>query len=179
MKNFLIILICLYFQVTVSVNNPSIECSACLLIVREMENAISNADQSKTVESGSYRLSPDGQQKLVKTSYARSELHLIEKLEDICSNVHNYGYSSKNSSGKMHYLPKDWITTEDNKITEELTRKLLEGCEEFVDEHHDDILKILRKENQEVFKDLCYSKTNVCSMVDVNVFSSEKSNDEL
>lgn len=103
----------------------------------------------------------------------------METLESICSNVQNYGYSLKNSSGKMHYLPKDWISTEDDKITEDLTRKLLDGCEEFVDEYHDDILKIMKNENQEVFKNLCHTKINVCSLVDVNVFSTKKLKEEL
>uniref|UniRef100_A0A0N5B803 DUF3456 domain-containing protein n=1 Tax=Strongyloides papillosus TaxID=174720 RepID=A0A0N5B803_STREA len=176
---FIIFIVCLYFQLVLSVNNPSIQCSACLLIVNEMEEIILKADPNEKIESGSYRLAPDGQQNLVKTSYARSELHLMEKLENICGNVHKYGYSSKNSSGKMHYMPKEWIPTGKDKITDELTRKLSEGCEDFIDEYHDDILMILRKENKEVFKDLCHVKTNVCSLVDVGVFSSNKLKEEL
>uniref|UniRef100_A0A0N4ZG29 DUF3456 domain-containing protein n=1 Tax=Parastrongyloides trichosuri TaxID=131310 RepID=A0A0N4ZG29_PARTI len=156
--------------------DPSIECSACLFVVNEINEAISKADPKETIDGGSFRVSPDGKQDLVKISYPRSELHLMEVMEDVCGKTYKYGYA--NTSGKNYYVPKDSLAPESkDKITKELEKKLSSACEDFIEENHDELLLSFRKENKEIFKDYCFTKKQLCSIVDVNVYMPKSSED--
>ena len=87
--------------------SDTMKCGVCEAIMDEMAYGIAQVDPKKTIQTGNFRIAPDGG--LVKqkhTQYARSETHLTEIMEDMCSKFKDYAGTPEQTSPFFKMAPK-------------------------------------------------------------------------
>ncbi|XP_069770881.1 protein canopy homolog 1-like isoform X2 [Narcine bancroftii] len=90
--------------------DAEVYCGVCRALVDEIDWAVKKMDPKKTIQVGSFRISPDGSQKPNEIPYARSETHLLELFETICSNMDDYALYVDPETQKrtyMRFAPRD------------------------------------------------------------------------
>uniref|UniRef100_A0A3B4WUA0 Canopy FGF signaling regulator 2 n=1 Tax=Seriola lalandi dorsalis TaxID=1841481 RepID=A0A3B4WUA0_SERLL len=81
-----------------------IRCGACRALVDEMEWAISQIDPKKMIQTGSFRINPDGSQSIREVPLARSEGNLLELMEIVCERMEDYGEHTDSSTNRKSYV---------------------------------------------------------------------------
>ena len=81
-------------------DSKTLKCLVCKAVVSEFEAAIFKVDPKKVIDSGSYRVKPDGTQNTDKVAYARSQTHLMELSEKLCDNMEDYAQATWKKDGK-------------------------------------------------------------------------------
>ena len=83
-------------------------------MMEEVEYAITAVDPKKKIQTGSFRVGPDGELTGVKKiQYARSETHLTEVLEVVCERFKDYaemGGKIKRYQVRDHHVQRAWLS---------------------------------------------------------------------
>ncbi|CAH2282036.1 canopy homolog 1 [Pelobates cultripes] len=90
--------------------DPVLYCGACRALVDELLYEIRKVNPKKTVEVGSFRISPDGTQEKNKVPLAKSEQYLTELIESICEKMDDYGlYTDPGTQEKSYkrFAPRE------------------------------------------------------------------------
>lgn len=151
-----------------------LECAVCRALVDEVNYSISQVDPKKTVQVGSFRVDGNGNQNTYKKPYARSEIHLTELFEDICQKFSQYALT-KNSKGAKSVIPTSsrdgkGIALKDVTISSEATKQMKYSCESLVEEHEEEMIKVLSNTNIEnPEKEICGNIAEACSEEDLEV----------
>ncbi|KAJ8412223.1 hypothetical protein AAFF_G00144900 [Aldrovandia affinis] len=143
------------------------KCGACRALVDEMEWAISQVDPRKMIQTGSFRINPDGSQSIREVPLARSEGHLLEVMEEICEKMKDYGERIDPSSNRKTYVR---VTSRDGKamdlsettLDSQVTASLKYACEVIVEQHEDELIEFFAHENDNVKDKLCSKRTDLC-----------------
>ncbi|XP_038654322.1 protein canopy homolog 1-like isoform X2 [Scyliorhinus canicula] len=150
--------------------DPEVYCGVCRALVAEIDWAIKKVDPKKTIQVGSFRISPDGSQKPNEISYARSETHLLELFETICSNMDDYALYVDPETQKrtyMRFAPRDSeklgsVDFKNFKFDPENSKSLKFVCEGIVEEYEDEIISLFAHEADHVADKLCSEKSEMC-----------------
>ncbi|CAL8338409.1 unnamed protein product [Lota lota] len=144
-----------------------IKCGACRALVDEMEWAISKVDPKKTIQTGSFRINPDGSQSIREIPLARSEGNLLELMEDVCERMKDYGERVDPSSSRKTYVrvasrngePMD---LSEAKLDSTVTSSLKFACEMIAEQNEDEIIEFFSHETDNVKDKLCSKRTDLC-----------------
>ncbi|XP_039267938.1 protein canopy homolog 1-like isoform X2 [Styela clava] len=141
-------------------------CGACKAIVNEVEYIVNKVDPKKTIDVGTFRLDPNGKQKSSKVSYARSEIHLTELLEDVCSKMNGYA-ESKSDSGKREYVRTssrdgEAIALNNISISGDISKKLKYACESIIEDHEDEFVALFAKGDKNIIEKVCRDLGEYC-----------------
>ncbi|XP_068195452.1 protein canopy-1 [Antennarius striatus] len=147
-------------------------CSACKAIVDELNYSISQVDPKKTINIGSFRLNPDGTLKDKKVPFARSETHLSELLDGVCSSMTDYALHVDPDTQIRQYMrfaPRTGQNTGDFPDFKnfqfdgpEASNTLKFACETVVEELEDDIISLFSRETEDVQLELCNRISDYC-----------------
>ncbi|XP_067908061.1 protein canopy homolog 1-like [Heterodontus francisci] len=145
-------------------------CGVCRALVDEIDWAVKKVDPKRTIQVGSFRISPDGSQKPNEIPYARSEIHLLELFEYICSNMDDYAlYVDPETQKKtyMRFAPRDSekmgsVDFKNFKFDPENSKSLKFVCESIVEEYEDEIISLFTHEADHVADRLCSEKSEMC-----------------
>ncbi|KAI8792681.1 protein canopy 2 [Biomphalaria glabrata] len=181
-----LVFICLLQSVTV-IEGQKKYCSVCRALVSEVEWLISQVDPKKSIQVGSFRVDPNGNQKIKDKQYARSELHIEEIIESVCENLqNNYAWLDFNDgTGQMVRtvgFNGEKLDDKGFNLDREKGRKLKYQCDNFLEDHEEELITLFQNEhipNYEVF--ICANKLAVCSNKDVAMplFTLPKAKDEV
>ncbi|XP_036387394.1 protein canopy homolog 2 isoform X1 [Megalops cyprinoides] len=144
-----------------------IKCGACRALVDEMEWAISQVGPKKMIQTGSFRINPDGSQSVREVPLARSEGHLLELMEEVCEKMKDYGERTDPSSNRNIYVR---VTSRDGKVMDlsettldsRVTSSLKYACETIVEQHEDELIEFFAHETDNVKDKLCSRRTDLC-----------------
>lgn len=144
-----------------------IKCGACRALVDEMEWVISQVDPKKMIQTGSFRINPDGSQSVREVPLARSEGHLLEVLEEVCEKMKDYGERADPSTNRKTYVR---VTSRDGKamdlsettLDSRVTSSLKYACETIVEQHEDELIEFFAHETDNVKDKLCSKRTDLC-----------------
>ncbi|KAG9353508.1 hypothetical protein JZ751_018163 [Albula glossodonta] len=144
-----------------------IKCGACRALVDEMEWEISQVDPKKMIQTGSFRINPDGSQSIREVPLARSEGHLLEVMETVCEKMKDYGERTDPSSNRKTYAR---VTSRDGKamdlsdttLDSRVTSSLKFACETIVEQHEDELIEFFAHETDNVKDKLCSKRTDLC-----------------
>ncbi|XP_034022752.1 protein canopy homolog 2 [Thalassophryne amazonica] len=144
-----------------------VRCGACRALVDEMEWAISQIDPKKMIQTGSFRINPDGSQSVREVPLARSEGYLLEVMERICERMEDYGESTDSSTNRKSYIRITSRTGEPMDLSEatldsRVTASLKFACETIVEQHEDEIIEFFSHETDNVKDKLCNKRTDLC-----------------
>ncbi|GMR43001.1 hypothetical protein PMAYCL1PPCAC_13196, partial [Pristionchus mayeri] len=168
MRLLLSVVLSLLAGVGWAASSASLECGACMLVVTEVEKGVKAVDPKKTIDSGSFRVNPKGEQVgLQKVPFARSNGHIVELLEKACDRTTDYRHVVNKLTGKMVYVNKDstWLTG-DSSLG--MQSKLHGACNDFIDDRGDELEKFFVKEREDPTRELCLKMLAVCTSVDVS-----------
>lgn len=144
-----------------------IRCGACRALVDEMEWAISQVDPKKMIQTGSFRINPDGSQSIREVPLARSEGHLMELMEEVCERMQDYGERvDPTTSRKTYERVRSWDGTaldlSEAKLDSRVTSDLKYACETIVEQQEDEIIEFFAHETDNVKDKLCSKRTDLC-----------------
>ncbi|OCT73865.1 hypothetical protein XELAEV_18032829mg [Xenopus laevis] len=150
--------------------DPILYCGACRALVDELLYEIRKVNPKKTVDVGSFRISPDGKQEQNKVPFAKSELYLTDVLEEICEKMNDYGlYVDPTTQEKSYkrFAPRDnegigSVDFKNFQFNPEESNSLKYACERVVEEHEDEVLSVITKENDNLADKLCTEETGLC-----------------
>uniref|UniRef100_A0A3B3WEI6 DUF3456 domain-containing protein n=1 Tax=Poecilia mexicana TaxID=48701 RepID=A0A3B3WEI6_9TELE len=145
----------------------SAACSACRALVDEMEWAISQVDPKKMIQTGSFRINPDGSQSIREIPLARSEGNLLDLMESVCERMEDYGERTDPSTNRKSYVRVKSRTGEAMDLSEaaldsRVTSSLKFACETIVEHHEDEIIEFFAHETDNVKDKLCSKRTDLC-----------------
>ncbi|XP_037612727.1 protein canopy homolog 2 [Sebastes umbrosus] len=144
-----------------------IRCGACRALVDEMEWAISQVDPKKMIQTGSFRINPDGSQSIREVPLARSEGNLLELMEMVCERMVDYGELADSSTHRKSYVRIKSRSGEPMDLSEasldsRVTGSLKFACETIVEQHEDEVIEFFAHENDNVKDKLCSKRTDLC-----------------
>ncbi|CAL9705046.1 unnamed protein product [Knipowitschia caucasica] len=143
-----------------------VRCGACRALVDEMEWAISQVDPKKTVQTGSFRINPDGSQSIREVPLARSEGNLLDLLEVVCERMEDYGEVSDSSERKTYIRIKsrsgDGLDLSEATLDSRVSAGLKFACETIVEQHEDEMIEFFSHEMENVKDHLCSRRTDLC-----------------
>lgn len=166
---FLVQLALLCLQINVSQaarQGQDVRCGACRALVDEMEWAISQVDPKKTVQTGSFRINPDGSQSVREIPLARSEGNLLDLMESVCARMEDYGEVVDDSERKTYVRVKsrtgEGLDLSEAKLDSRVTSSLKFACETIVEQHEDELIEFFSHELENVKDHLCSKRTDLC-----------------
>jgi len=168
-------------------SSETLKCLVCQSLVDEINHAIDKVDPKKKIETGTFRLNGDGTQNRVIVPYARSESHMTELVDTICTNFEDYAQAKTKSSGRPAIIR---ITTHEGNMNpkfgeydvvpdDDLNTRLKFYCENIVEDHEDDILAIFTKNLPNPEVELCNKRSGLCADLKVQEEEYNFENDEL
>ncbi|KAM6979963.1 protein canopy homolog 2 [Aplochiton taeniatus] len=141
-------------------------CGACRALVDEMEWAIAQVDPKKMIQTGSFRINPDGSQSMKEVPLARSEGNLLELMEIVCEKMNDYGERMETAKNRKIY---ERVTSHDGKMDlsgakfdSRVVSSLKFACETIVEQHEDEIIEFFAHETDNVKDKLCSKRTDLC-----------------
>ncbi|XP_065098013.1 protein canopy homolog 2 isoform X2 [Paramisgurnus dabryanus] len=148
-------------------SKQDIKCGACRALVDEMEWAISQTDPKKMIQTGSFRINPDGSQSVRETPFARSESHLLELMEEVCEKMKDYGERVDPTSNRKAYVrhtSRDGTAMDLSDLTfdSRVSSSLKFACEVIVEQHEDELIEFFAHETDNVKDKLCSKRTDLC-----------------
>uniref|UniRef100_A0A3Q3GGE0 Canopy FGF signaling regulator 2 n=1 Tax=Labrus bergylta TaxID=56723 RepID=A0A3Q3GGE0_9LABR len=141
--------------------------AACRALVDEMEWAISQIDPKKMIQTGSFRINPDGSQSIREIPLARSERNLLELMENVCERMEDYGEHKDSLTNRHSYLRIKSRSGEAMDLSEatldsRVTSSLKFACETIVEQNEDEIIEFFAHETDNVKDKLCSKRTDLC-----------------
>ncbi|XP_066564344.1 protein canopy homolog 2 [Amia ocellicauda] len=148
-------------------HGQDMRCGACRALVDEMEWAISQVDPKKMIQTGSFRINPDGSQSVTEVPFARSEANLMELMEVVCERMTEYGERVDPVSDRKTYeriLSRDGkkMDLSQTKLDTQVTASLKFACETIVEQNEDELIEFFAHETENVKDKLCSKRTDLC-----------------
>ncbi|KAJ8969208.1 hypothetical protein NQ317_011834 [Molorchus minor] len=152
----------------------------CKQSINELTNEIGKIDPNKVVDVGGYRLDADGNYRHKTVPKAKSELHLSEVIEEVCTKMDNYVRALWKSNGTLTLFSMltesgamNPIFDEVNIIQDEdLNKSLKYYCEGIMEEYEEYIIKLYQEDVLDKTTQFCFKETGLC-------FITNSVNDEL
>lgn len=160
-------LLCLLINVSHAARQgQDVRCGACRALVDEMEWAISQVDPKKMIQTGSFRINPDGSQSIKEIPLARSEGNLLDLMETVCERMEDYGEVVDTSERKTYVRVKsrtgESLDLSEAKLDSRVTSSLKFSCETIVEQHEDELIEFFSHELENVKDHLCSKRTDLC-----------------
>ncbi|XP_059151199.1 protein canopy homolog 2-like isoform X2 [Physella acuta] len=149
-------------------------CTVCRVLVREVEWLISQVDPKKSIQVGSFRVDPNGNQKIKDKQYARSELHLEEVVESVCEKMNYYSWLAfDDGTGQMVRttgFDGKQLDKKNLNLDSEKGKTLKYQCDDFLENHEEELISLFQLENVSDYEKLiCSEKLEVCTKAEVQV----------
>ncbi|XP_066300721.1 protein canopy homolog 2-like [Branchiostoma lanceolatum] len=146
-------------------------CGACHVLVDEIDYAIKQIDPRKTIQVGSFRVDPKGDQKTWEIPYARSEVYLTELVETVCERMNQYAQSTNPQTQKKTYVRTssrngETLSLSNISMNQDISKALRFACESIIEDFEDDIVKLFSKEGpklHELQNSLCLDTAELCT----------------
>lgn len=151
-------------------DDPELKCLVCRKVVEEIEADVQSVNPRKKIAVGSYRIDAEGNQKRSEILYARSEIHIHDVLEKVCSKLEDYAQAKFKDTGERTILK---LVGSDGKMNPDmgkvdftpdpdLNKMLKYYCENLVEDHEDDIVHIFTKDLKDADIELCTKASGLC-----------------
>ncbi|GAB1610997.1 protein canopy homolog 2-like [Argonauta hians] len=177
LPSVLLLLLLLLHQISLAAAKSNIEemqCAVCRALVGEIDYKINSVNPKKKIQVGSFRVDPDGNQNTREVPFARSELHLVEVMENLCESMKHYAETT-NKLGKKTVIRTttysgEAVSLDDFKVNSELSERLQSSCDNILEDYEEKMIELFRRTD---LKDpgtrLCRDVMRVCTSDDMAV----------
>ncbi|KAF6039417.1 CNPY2 [Bugula neritina] len=148
-------------------------CGACHMLVDEIHWEINQTDPKRTIQVGSFRIMPDGSQRLSE----QSTVQLTDLLETACSKPGDYYQSVDKLTNTKIYKRQNRrdgqpASLKNLTLSKDIMKMLKFACEGIAEDFEEEIITVFRdKENENYLQSICVSQTELCKesqLYDVN-----------
>ncbi|XP_078519379.1 protein canopy homolog 1 isoform X1 [Lissotriton helveticus] len=152
--------------------DPVLYCGACRALVDELQHVLSKVNPKKTVEVGSFRISPDGTQERNKIPLIKSEAYISDVLETICDKMNDYNLhvdpDTKEKSYKR-FAPRDdenmgSVDFNNFQFDFDASSALKYACETVAEEYEEEIFSLITQDANSLVDKLCIEKSGFCKI---------------
>ncbi|KAL6430450.1 hypothetical protein ACFW04_007817 [Cataglyphis niger] len=148
-----------------------LKCLVCRAIMKELQAEVSKANPNKLVEVGSYRMDAEGNTKRKMVPLSRSEVYILDLLDDICEKMTDYVRARKKSNNQLTILNlMSSPGTMNPRMGEvdiiqdgDLNKSLEHYCRFIVEEFEEDILSLYIHDIHNKKEKLCTQISNICN----------------
>ncbi|KAK7496015.1 hypothetical protein BaRGS_00012716 [Batillaria attramentaria] len=148
-----------------------VDIAVCRAIVEEVNGRIVDADlqdPKRVVQTGSFRIDPNGNQKLKQKKYARSEMHLSEVFDDVCQSMSDFveitdvdGRKAVVRQMSRTNVPMD---LKDFKYNPDPDHRLMSYCDSLVDDYEEKMVQLFTQEDLPAIESaVCGDLASACS----------------
>uniref|UniRef100_A0A452H420 DUF3456 domain-containing protein n=1 Tax=Gopherus agassizii TaxID=38772 RepID=A0A452H420_9SAUR len=139
---------------------------ACKALGDELLYDIRKVNPKRTIDVGSFRISPDGTQERGKVPLAKSETYLTEVMENICDRLNDYQLQVDPQPEKRTF--KRFAPRKDENIYADFKKfcfysdaykPLKFACESIIEEYEDEIFSLIAQEADYLADKLCSEKS--------------------
>lgn len=146
----------------------TVYCGACIAMIDEMNWEISKIDPKKTIQAGSFRIMPDGNQDLQEIPLARSAGQLTDLLEEVCNQMNQYGLST-NEEGRQSYVKTSSrdgspVSLNNLQMSGEIQNQLQFACESLVEDHEEELVPAFQVGLEKMAETICVDLLNLCTV---------------
>ncbi|XP_070150817.1 protein seele [Polyergus mexicanus] len=148
-----------------------LKCLVCRAAMKELQVEVSKANPNKLIEVGSYRMDAEGNTKHKMVPLSRSEVYILDLLDDICEKMTDYVRARKKSNNQLTIL--NLISSpgmmnprmgEVDIIQDgDLNKSLEHYCRFIVEEFEEDILSLYVNDIRNKKEKLCTEISNICN----------------
>ena len=172
------LILCLFFftfalqtESKVHIDVKELRCLVCKATIDELDIQVKRIDPNRKIEIGSYRIDSTGNAKQKIISEAKSEVHLSELADKVCSKMDDYIRATWKDSGKLTILK---LITENGQMNtdmslvdviqdDDLNKSLQYYCEGVMEEHEDSIIDHFKNESDNIAYEVCTREANYCT----------------
>ncbi|XP_013922898.1 PREDICTED: protein canopy homolog 1 [Thamnophis sirtalis] len=142
---------------------------SCKALADELEYEIKKIGPRRTVNSGTFRLNPDGSRGKKKIPFAKSETFLTDILENICDRMNDYKLEDDPVTKKKIF--KRYAPRKDEEIYpiykqyffySDAYKPLKYACETIIEQYEDEIFSVITRESHSLADKLCIEKSGLC-----------------
>ncbi|XP_032090466.1 protein canopy homolog 1 [Thamnophis elegans] len=166
---FSLLLLGLFSNTGRAQRNPEVFCGACKALADELEYEIKKIGPRRTVNSGTFRINPDGSRGKKKIPFAKSETFLTDILENICDRMNDYKLEDDPVTKKKIF--KRYAPRKDEEIYpiykqyffySDAYKPLKYACETIIEQYEDEIFSVITRESHSLADKLCIEKSGLC-----------------
>nr|XP_034985577.1 protein canopy homolog 1 [Zootoca vivipara] len=164
-----LLLLVLFSDTTKGQRDPELFCGACKALADELAYDIKKIGPKRTVNSGTFRLNPDGTRGKKKVAFTKSETFLTDILEKICDRMNDYQLQDDPVTNKKifkRYAPRkdEPIYAEYKKyfFYSDAYKPLKYACETIIEQYEDEIYSLIAQEADFLADKLCIEKSGLC-----------------
>ncbi|XP_044281180.1 protein canopy homolog 1 isoform X2 [Varanus komodoensis] len=163
------LLLALFHNVVEGQRDPEVFCGACKALADELTYDIKKIGPTRTVNSGTFRLNPDGTRGKKKIPFAKSETFLTDILENICDRMNDYQLQDDPVTKKKIF--KRYAPRKDDEIYplykkyffySDAYKPLKYACETIIEQYEDEIFRLIAQEADFLADKLCIEKSGLC-----------------
>lgn len=138
------------------------------LQVPELDWETAQVDPKKTIQMGSFQINPDGHQSVVEVTYAHTEAHLTEQLEEVCDQMKEHGDQTDPPTYRKNYDCLGGRNGESNELDLQAiwTDSDVRGtpkfaCENIVEEQENELTEFSSQEANSMNNKFCRRRTDL------------------
>jgi len=154
----------------IAYDSSDVKCEVCCRLVEEIQRNVSSVEAANIVQVSKFRLDGNGDQIKQTVPLARTQLYLTEVMDSVCEKMNDYVRATykKNGTltvmqliqdGKMNPLMSEVDVVQDS----DLNKSLQYFCEEIVDDIEEDLINIIKSEDDEhLVQSICTNVMQLC-----------------
>ncbi|XP_011145478.1 protein seele [Harpegnathos saltator] len=147
-----------------------LKCLVCRATMDEMEAAVSKLNPRVLVDAGNYKMDAQGNTVQKKVPLRKSQVHISDIVDDICSKMKDYVRGIKKYNKKLTIfnivLPSGGMNPEMSKVDlihdGDLNKSLEFYCHLVVEQLEDDIISLYVNDVENKKEKLCTEHSHIC-----------------
>ncbi|XP_025418499.1 protein seele [Sipha flava] len=154
---------------SIAIDSSLLKCQVCCRLVEEIQRNVSSVDLSRVVQVDNFRLDVNGDQQKRTVPLGRSQIYLTEVMESVCEKMNDYVRATFKNNGSLTVIPLVLEGTMNPLMNEvdvvqdsDLNKSLQYYCEEIVSDIEDDLISIMKSDDDNVVHSICTEVSQLC-----------------
>lgn len=151
------------------VDNAQLKCEVCRRLVEQIKRNVSSVDSSHVVQVTNFRLDGNGNQPQKTVPKSRSQIYLTELMDSVCEMMNDYVRATFKNNGSLVVMPlllngqmNPLMSEVDVVQDSDLNKSLQYYCDDIVNDIEDDIIRLIKSEDDQVVYSICTKVTQLC-----------------
>lgn len=172
-STYLYILFALLMPCIIAIDTSNLKCEVCCRLVEEIQRNVSSVNPANIVQVSNFRLDGNGDQIKQTVPLARSQLYLTEVMDSVCEKMNDYVRATFKKNGTLTVMPlildgkmNPLMSEVDVVQDSDLNKSLQYYCEEIVDDIEEDLINIIKSEDDQIVYSICTNVMQLCPRKD-------------